>query len=526
MTVRGSSTRVAPALLEQVRRECRGSLCARRNGQPNKTRQFVDLVGFGPEHNMGVYNNNVDTIERAFVERYYLCKDGEGFRPAFEVGPLSFRTPALEDFRTIVMAHMPSLPRMTRRQVVAAYVGPKQRVYQQAYESLCRDPITERDARLSSFVKFEKQDVLKAPRVINPRSPRYNLLLGTYLKHAEKHFFRAINFAFGGRTPATVVKGVNADVSAQILHSKWNLFKDPVAVGLDATKFDMHVSQPALRFEHSFYTRLFPNSRELRWLLKLQLRNAGVARARDGSVHFEMVGTRSSGDLNTSLGNCLLMCGLIHAYLRERGVVAELANNGDDCVVILERVDLDKFQRGLDRWFRLKGFAMQVERPVFEFEQIEFCQTHPVQLSTGWRMVRNQRAVLTKDPMCLLSIPNGRVLRKWMDAVGQCGEVLSSGVPVQSSFYNAFRREGVSCSAGMVEAVFKNRSQLQLGRGLTEAVVDARSRVSYYYAFGVTPDEQVAMEAYYANLDFDVTMCEAVPREMLVVAPGPNIVTI
>lgn len=525
MTVRGSNTRVAPELLEQVRRECKGSLCAHRNGQPSKTRQFVDLVGFGPEHNMGVYNNNVDTIERAFAERYFLCKDGEGFRPAFEVGPLSFRTSALEDFRANVMRHMPSLPRMTRRQVVAAYVGPKQRVYQQAYESLCVRSITERDARLSSFVKFEKQDVLKAPRVINPRSPRYNLLLGTYLKHAEKHFFKAINFAFGGRTPATVVKGVNADMSAEILRSKWDLFKDPVAVGLDASKFDMHVSQPALRYEHSFYTQLFPNSRELKWLLGLQLRNAGVARARDGHVRFEMVGTRSSGDLNTSLGNCLLMCGLIHAYLRERRVVAELANNGDDCVVILERADLTRFQNGLDVWFRRKGFAMQVEEPAFEFEQIEFCQTRPVHLSTGWRMVRNQYAVLTKDPMCLLSVPNVRVLRKWMDAVGQCGQVLASGVPVQSGFYDAFRREGVACSAGMVETVFKNRSQLQLGRGLTTAVVDARARVSYYYAFGVKPDEQVAMEAYFANLDFEAVMGESVPRAMLVVAPGPNIVT-
>lgn len=525
MKVYGSNTQLSTALRMQVRQQCKGSLCVRRNGLTAKRREYTVLTGFGPEHNLGVYNNSVDTIERAFAERYFLCKDGEAFRPAFSVNPASFKTPALQQFKESVMSYMPHLPVLTSQQVVDAYHGPKKRVYQDALYSLGRDALTEIDSHLSAFVKFEKQDVEKAPRVINPRSPRYNLRLGKYLKHAEHKFFRGINKAFGARTRATVIKGFNSDVAAGILRDKWEVFDDPVAVGLDASKFDMHVSVPALKYEHSFYTSLFAGSSELRWLLKMQLRNKGVARAVDGTVKFSMEGTRCSGDLNTSLGNCLIMCALVWAYAHERGVDVELANNGDDCVVFMERRNLERFSDRLGEWFVAKGFAMTVEEPVDEFERVDFCQTRPVQLSTGWRMVRGLTACLTKDPMCLLSIPNDKVYKKWLAAIGNCGGVLSAGVPVHGAFYDVFARAGTECTEGMLKEVFRNRSQLHMMRGLSSGAVDARARVSYYYAFGVTPDAQAAMERFYTTSTVRPIVTNTVDRPWLVVNPGLNIVT-
>lgn len=525
MKVRGSQTRLSKSLRERVRRECKGSLCVRRNGQSCKTREFTVLTGFGPDHNLGVYNNSVDTIERAFAERSFLCKDGEGFRPAFDVRPSSFRTPELSAFRNAVMQHMPRLPVLTSQQVVDAYHGPKRRVYQAALYSLEKDELAEVDSHLSAFVKFEKQDVAKAPRVINPRAPRYNLRLGKYLKHSEHRFFHAINRAFGKRTHATVIKGFNADVSAQILREKWECFDEPIAIGLDASKFDMHVSVAALEYEHSFYTALFPRSKELRKLLKWQLCNKGVAHAVDGTVKFSLVGTRCSGDLNTSLGNCILMCSMIWAYARECGVDVELANNGDDCVVFLEKRDEPAFSRCIPSWFKKRGFAMTVEPTVDEFEQLEFCQTKPVQLSTGWRMVRKLSACLQKDPMCLLAVPNDRVYKKWLAAVGMCGGMLSRGVPVLDKFYGVYQRAGTTCSEGMLREVYRNRSQLQLAQGLAQGVVDANARVSFYYAFGVLPDEQVAMERFFMSLEVDELSSATVERGELELCPGFNIVS-
>jgi len=522
----GSQTQLSNVLRERVANECKGSLCVRRNGLSCKTREFTVLTGFGPNHNLGVYNNSVDTIERAFAERYFLCSEGGGFRPALEVGPSNYRTPELSEFRSIVLDAMPNLPVMTSQQVVDTYRGSKKQLYQRALYSLEETELAEVDSHLSAFVKFEKQDVAKAPRVINPRSTRYNLRLGKYLKHAEHKFFTSINKAFGAHTVATVIKGLNADDSAAVLRAKWDRFHDPIAIGLDASKFDMHVSVAALKYEHSFYTGLFPRSKELRKLLRWQLNNKGVARAVDGTVKFSMSGTRCSGDLNTSLGNCILMCSLIWEYAKKCNVIVELANNGDDCVVFMERGDEAAFSVGLSKWFRNKGFAMTVEPTVDEFERVEFCQTRPVQLRTGWRMVRNLSACLEKDPMCMIGVPNTNVHRKWMGAVGDCGGVLSSGVPVHSSFYNIFTRSGLGCSEGMKAQIFKNRSQLQLAAGLSTGEVDANARVSYYYAFGVLPDDQVVMERSFGNVTITDVELNVIPRDMLVINPGINITPI
>lgn len=523
MRVHGSNTRVSQSLRELRARKCRGQLSVHRNGRSAKTREFVVLTGFSPEHNLGVYNNNVDTIERALTERYFLCKDGEGFRPAFEVGPSDYRTPELSEFRREVLAHMPHLPILSSSAVVEMYRGPKWKVYEAARRSLQEERLTAEDARLTMFSKFEKQDVAKAPRGINPRSSRYNLRLGKFIKHAEHHFFSAINKAFGRRTPATVIKGFNADRSAEILLNKWQEFAHPVAVGLDATKFDMHVSVPALQYEHSFYTSLFPGNKELVQLLQWQLKNRGTAYTKDGKVKFEMEGTRCSGDLNTSLGNCIIMCALVWEYAHIRGVRVELANNGDDCVVFMEEHDLPRFMDGFARWFRTKGFAMVVEEPVYEFEQIEFCQTHPVQLVTGWRMVRNLTAVLRKDPMCLIPIPNRKVYTKWLDAVGTCGGALSGGVPLHHAFYEMFKRNGTP-SGKLVEQVYRNRSQLFLGRGLRAGIsIDAVARVSYYYAFGVLPDTQVVIEEILRKAELDLSIDSTVEREWLQLLPGFNV---
>lgn len=518
MTVAGTDTEINLALLECLRPS---QLCINRNGQTGKSRRFVVTTGATRDHRLGVFNNNVSSVGRAFTERYFFCKEGNDFRPAIVVEPRYLRTAGLKEFRDRVVAEMPHLPRLSGIECVATWSGQKRKLYEAARLSLVKDPVCEDDARLHSFVKFEKQNLDKAPRIINPRSPRYNLELARYLKHAEKYFYAAINEAYGARTRATVIKGFDADVSAAILRDKWDQFGDPVAIGIDASKFDMHVSVPALQYEHSFYKRLFPGSGMLSWLLKLQLRNHGRAFCEDGSVKFSMVGTRSSGDINTSLGNCIIMCALIYDYMRYVGVNFELANNGDDAVIICNRRDLSVVETGLTNWFRRRGFAMVVETPVFEFEELEFCQTHPVWVGQGWRMVRNWDAVITKDPMCLISVQNDKVLRKWYGAVGECGRILNSGVPVHMSFYEAYERHGVKASERFIKHVFKNTSMLQrMGKQQRCAIITPEARASYYFAFGILPDYQQALESTMEHFTIGSLDKCLVHRSQLELEPG------
>lgn len=479
-------------------------LLVNRNGQPTKPRYYHVVTRMGPNHQLGVFNNNVASVERALLERYFMCKVNGTFHRPLAVASDAFDSPSLREFRRLVVSEVkPVAPILTLPQVVACYTGGKRKIYEKALESLYRRPLERRDANLRPFTKFEKQDLGKACRIINPRDPRYNLKLGKYLKKAEHLYFDAINKAWGETTSHTVLKGVNVYQSAAIIRQKWDRFKNPVAIGLDATKFDMHIGIVALKYEHSYYNSTF-EKRELRKLLTWQLHNKGKAYCPDGTVQFRMEGTRSSGDLNTSLGNCIIMCSLIWAMCRELGIDAELCNNGDDCVLIMESEDQQRFMSRVGDWFAKYGLRMEVEAPVHDFEKIVFCQSSPCWDGKGWRMVRDVRTCMKKDPMCLLPINNEKSLRKWMGAVGECGLALVPGIPVMREFYGAFIRAGLKATDKMKAHVFRTTSMSERIAGASgDWEPTPESRASFYTMTGITPDYQIALERYYRTLKLD-----------------------
>lgn len=145
-------------------------------------------------------------------------------------------------------------------------------------------------------------------------------------------------------------------------------------MGLDASRFDQHVSQDALKVEHKVWNRMTPGTcrPHLRRLLSMQLQNHGIAYLEGLKVKYTTDGCRMSGDMNTSSGNCMLMCLMLGSYLDTLKIKYRFANNGDDCVVIIDKRNLSKISN-LQTWFLKMGFTMKVEKPVFEFEKIEFC---------------------------------------------------------------------------------------------------------------------------------------------------------
>lgn len=476
-----------------------------RLGAVAHVRRFFQVVGFSLPNHYLVHNSSLNNLARGVLTRVLLVKGQPSPKP--REGIYGER---VGYFRTLLLRRFSSTTPVSRQEFVDYYKGRRRTLYQRAADSLLHTGISQRDATIKAFVKAEfinsddKPD--PDPRVISPRDPRYNVEVGRYLRPIEHRIYQGIADIFG---EPTVLKGFNAQQIGGIFSTKWNKYRDPVAIGLDASRFDQHVSVEALSWEHSVYNGIY-RSKELRRLLSWQLYNNVVGHCRDGKLKYTTEGCRMSGDMNTAMGNCLIMCALVHAYLRERGIPGSLANNGDDCTVIFERKHLQKFQGGLSEWFLEMGFNMKVEEPVYNLEGIEFCQTHPVFVAGSYIMVRNFPKALSKDCLSLKLLDSPKVCRAWLDAVGQGGLSLTGGIPVYQDFYSAYIRIANTIpDMPRTKQNSKRRNRvpdaevtgglawLSSGMKRRYSNVSPETRHSFYLAFGVTPEQQLQLEGYF-----------------------------
>lgn len=481
-----------------------------------KVRKFVRVCGVSADITIVPFNHTLTTLERAVKERVFFVKDGDQFvSPPRPKSGYFFDT--LHDAKEALSKFLPRTAPLNYQQFVDTYRGRKKEAYTKALFDLRNGRTTaEQDSHIEVFTKYEKVDrTSKAdpvPRVISPRDPKYNLRVGRYIKRIEEPIFKALGKLFGHKT---VIKGLDMDGVAKVLREKWDMFTDPVAVGLDASRFDQHVSKEALEFEHSIYLECFAQRKHrerLHRLLDYQLENHCTGYAPDGKLDYTISGTRMSGDMNTSLGNCLLMCLMVKSYLDKVGVHGSLANNGDDCVVFMEKSDLQKFMGPLRDEFHKLGFNMQVEEPAYEFEHVEFCQTKPVFDGRVWTMCRNPITAIAKDSVMLHnpdSDNNGKFYRLWLHAVGIGGIRLSGGLPVFQNFYRLFHRSGHGCYVNSKRKLIQSHDNEYLPWFMRqEGLVGKRefseptpqARLSFWNAWGITPDEQLCLEKHYDSM--------------------------
>lgn len=452
------------------------------------------------DRSLKVNNPDISTLRAALLERMYYCKVGGRFvaPPSIPARAIKMR---LRSFRNKLLRVVGRSTRISPEAFAQMYTGRKRTIYEQAVEEFYVAGVKKDHALSVAFVKCEKVPSNKAPRCIQPRKPVYNVGVGRYIKHIEHRLYGAIGKVFGDKV--VVVKGFNVKEVAEILREKWESFDDPVAVGLDATKFDMHVCEGMLLWEHAIYLAIHAGDRTLAKYLKWQRENRGVGFCPDGKLRYSVRGRRFSGDMNTALGNCLIMCAMVWTFAREQGVHIKLANNGDDCVVFMERADLRRFMRGLEGWFFELGFRMTVEPPVYNFNQVEFCQMKPIETCNGWTMVRNITKALEKDSISIIPLDSEAVARKWMYAVGECGLALCSGVPIMQAFYSFYMRSGIASNISRNPAMSTGMRRLAVGLEAKRSEVSDLSRENVFAAWGFTPDEQIALEEYYDTLEMN-----------------------
>lgn len=479
-----------------------------RDAKSRKIYQLATNAVVGP---VGVHNHSLGNVRRGLIERVFNVERDGVLVPTIKPSPLVVEN-TLRHFRSLFLKSFGSCYPITPQEFLGFYKGTKRQMYERAVKELDVCAYEARDAWLTTFVKAEKICLwLKpdpAPRVIQPRSPRYNVELGCYLRHIEHRCFETIHKVFTKDFPcpykgATVFKGLTSDEGGEIISKIWGEFDKPVAVGMDASRFDQHVSKDMLEWEHSIYLSLYSNKdtrTPLRRLLRDQVNNRGLARCPDGTVKYEVEGCRMSGDMNTSLGNCIIMCATVHELMRSKGITKfRLINNGDDCVLFVEKRDLQRTMHGLPEYYNSLGFTMAVESPVYELEQVEFCQTNPIKVDGSYRLIRTLNS-LTKDSYSLKQMEHRSTARDWMSAVGLGGLALNSGVPVLQSFYQQFPTNGVtdvlsSQGVGLFDYKFNTHRESK------STPVSEETRFSYYIATGLTADEQVALENSFTPLD-------------------------
>lgn len=487
----------------------------------HRPRRAIHLCEAGSGVHFGVHDTSIETAFRGILERIFLVKGLDGYVrcPKPVVGVFK----RLNNFTRKLVRNVPSTATWTYQQFVDSYTGRKHNVYDRAVDSLLTRGVRKSDSYMSTFVKAEKLNLSAkpdpTPRVIQPRSAVFNAAIGVFIKPMEAPIYHGIADIYG---EPTVFKGMNAYQQGKLMAKKWGRFASPVAVGIDASRFDQHVSRECLEWEHSVY-RALNGDPEFAHYLSWQLVNRGFVRAHDGTIKYSVEGSRMSGDMNTALGNCLIMCALVWEYMHSLDITVDdfaLANNGDDCVVIFEDYNLTKFMDKLEGYFLDYGFEMTVEAPVYELEGIEFCQCHPVYTPDGYIMVRNENVARSKD-LITFKYAECSTRAGWdllRRAISEGGLSLAGNIPVMNEFYAALGRGAENACVNLrnhrssERKLRGNRYDSTYQSGVTgfdmlavgmspkfETPCD-ETRLSFWRAFGLSPDEQEALEQEYRNI--------------------------
>lgn len=466
------------------------------------------------------FGGGIDTLTHAVLERGIFVKSGDGFSPRPTPDPDASFAPFLDAYRSIASP----TARLTPEEFLRSRPGRLRRVYDLAVDRNRTDWFDlHKESITQGFVKVEKTQwpcgnalfpeegtsKFPVPRLINPRTPRFNSMLGPYTIACEHNVYDNIGHMFG---KPCIAKGLNFTQRAALLREMWDEFVDPVFVGQDASRFDQHTGELALSLDHAVIQTHFPGDTTLAWLLRQQKKNVMYGRCLDGEIRADLQAMRMSGDMNTALGNCVISSALLWQWLKKCNVRAYAIVDGDDAGCIMERKDFQRYMEGAREYFLSFGYNMVIEDPVDVFERIQFCQTQPVWVGDGWRMVRNPKRALNNDYSGYQQMKDPRYVSGLLYAIGSAGLSLASGVPVLQEFYKMGMRLGKHAprSSKMIELQLSGLQYAANKEGKRkEAPVTDDTRASFALAFGIPPHVQVALEQHLASVQVDLRVQQA-----------------
>nr|AYP71798.1 RNA-dependent RNA polymerase [Penicillium brevicompactum ssRNA virus 1] len=386
-------------------------------------------------------------------------------------------------------------------QTASSYSGRLRRRYMEAWRSLEDSRSLEwYDFIIKPFLKAEKFNVTAKwpkPRMIFPRSPRYNLRLASWLKPFEHWLWGRLlgRHLFDTGEGRVVAKGLSPRRRANLIRRKFGALEDCVVVEVDGKAFEAHVGIDQLREEHSIYSAAFGGEPALMSLLGHQLRLKGTLSC---GAKFSREGGRASGDFNTGMGNSIIMLCTVGAAMRRlySGLPWDILVDGDNALLFVRGCDSHLLESLPGIVEASSGHELAVEKQVRVFEEIRFGQSAPIELGQGrgMTMVRDFRKVISNATASHRWLREPRFATRWLSGVSACELSLARGVPILQSFSVAlYRRFG-----GISFPEFPFEDYLAMGSWFASEddvlEVSEESRLSFERAFGVSPDVQISME--------------------------------
>lgn len=409
----------------------------------------------------------------------------------------------------------------------AMYSGLKRLRYTRATEQVLDEGVTKRDARIKMFVKFEKllvdqKKINPDPRAIQFRDPKYCVEIARFLKPCEHAIYQLQGDGIILPKSRLIGKGLSMSERGNLLNSKLRRFRNPRIISLDAARFDQHVDVELLKLEHSIYLYMCGDL----WfeqLLSWQLKNYGLS---SRGIRYITKGKRMSGDMNTALGNCLLMILMVSTFMVGRDY--DLLDDGDDCLLIIEVEDLPWVESNIVNAFLSYGHEIKVENVASKMEEVQWCQSRPVMYSPGrYKFVRDVDKVVSASLIGGKYVDSDKSRRKLINTIGMGELILNLGIPVLQSYAMSLMRNADTPDIIVADEVddglyFRVHRELrrmnlkQLVR-VDPQPINIDARLSFAAAFNMDISKQLSLEKFFDSWSFPISGCEFLPSELDVV---------
>jgi hypothetical protein len=222
-----------------------------------------------------------------------------------------------------------------------------------------------------------------------------------------------------------------------------------------------------------------------------------------------------SGDMNTALGNCVLMICMMAAAMKEMGINPSewrMADDGEDWCIMVEEERAKLVQARLPEIFLGYGHDLKVEGVARTLEKVVLCGASPIRVGGKRVMVTKPGRAIGKSRV-MVKVYSKRFLPAYVATVGQCMLAVNSGVPVLQAHAMALRRANDKLLRYLPGSYLYRLAGIDVDDARA-CPVTLEARLDFAVSFGVGVTTQLELEAWFDAVSPEELLRWAPPREV------------